>query len=137
MIRKRREVERSRMPYRVSTRKPPEPDFEPVEEPPKPTSSPGFDNVTFAFVLMAIPTSFAAWMVLHHFTASGFNGNIGYGMFLVMLTTPVLFLQSFTYAGMFTLSRTKASRKVLTLAGIVLALDATLMLGWGMHASGC
>lgn len=116
---------------------PPESDLQPSEAPPKPTSSPGFGNVAFVFSLMAIPTSFAAVTVLQSFVTRGFDGNIGYGIFLVMLATPVLLLQGLTYAGMCWLSRTETSRTVLTLAGIVLAIDATLLLGWAMRASGC
>jgi hypothetical protein len=100
-------------------------------------SSLSFVRWFFVFLFLAMPTSFAALIVLKDFLLSGFEGNLGYGMFAVLFAAPVLLLQSLVYMRMWYLSATESSRAGLILAAFVLAFDGTLMLGFGMRASGC
>ena len=107
------------------------------EEAKAPPPSSAFNGWAIAFFLLAILPTLSTPIVLEKFVVSGFAGNISYGMFIVMAMTPVFILECLVYLRMITLSQTKLNRAVLILTGLILALDATLMLGWGMHASGC
>lgn len=96
-----------------------------------------FIGWALVFCVLAVLPSLAAFMVLSEIVESGLSGNLSYTMFLVMPMTPVVVIQGLVYLRLVALSQTQATRAVLIALGCLLAFDATLLLGWGMHASGC
>lgn len=108
---------------------------EPATEPTD--SSLYFGLSTAFFLLLAVFPTLTAVSVLGYLFESGFSANISYLMFAVFCMTPLLVLELIAFFVMIGSSHTRVQRMLLIPAACLLALDATLLFGFAMNASGC